>query len=238
MVKKLMIKTVYLVSLVIFLSIEVGAQSRKATAFMNEYLEAAFWKTGEKVQPLTKWGDVDTLTYLVAGEFEFMSAKKWTNFTNEMSALIGKEFIESTDESYHILIYFGTLEDYSGEYNIDIPVNLAEKFSNWSARRFGKGQELVKSSFCIDPTKVINYNEGEYFLQKLFAKSLGILGESQNEYSLFFEYYNANNERLTREDRRIIKLHYNSMLKPGMSQSEARKILEQMDLDILTKEKL
>ena len=147
--------------LCILVSVAASAQSRKTTDLMNEYLEAAFWKTGDNLQPLTKWAEIDTLKYVISGSFQFMSAKNWEKFTQEMGLLSGKVIVESPDDTYQILIHFGSLEEYSVKYKIGIPMNLTEKFSNWSNRTFGQNQELHTTSFCIDPNKVINYNEGE-----------------------------------------------------------------------------
>lgn len=211
------------------------AQSKKAQRMVDSYLEVAFWQTGSGLQPMTRWGK-DTVTYRVVGDNPFMNAKTFQYFMDDMARVTGLYF-ERVERDEDVTIFFGAVSDFNSTYQATIPPQ-AHAFSNWSGRTFLPNGDLRQARMCIDPNKVVNYNEGEYFIQKLFIKSLGLLGNSEDEFSIFYAYYNENNERVTRADKRLVKLHYHDALKSGLTKQEVRAILASEDLDQLASEKL
>jgi hypothetical protein len=81
--------------------------------------------------------------------------------------------------------------------------------------------------------------QGKYHLKKSFLKSLGILGETEDQYSLLYRYPSSSNTTLLRGDKRIIKLHYHDAIESGMNVSEARLVLRNLeDIEDLAREKL
>ena len=76
-------------------------------------------------------------------------------------------------------------------------------------------------------------------MKKGILKSLGILGEVDNEYSIFYKYSTSSNINLSREDKRIVKLHYNQAVESGMDKLATKEtIMEIENIVQLSKEKL
>lgn len=229
--------TIVLIILVVTFS---QAQSRKASQLKKDYLEVAHWKVAETKTPLSKWEGIDTIRYHVEGKLQYMTEKGLRMFLKEMQELTGLTFVESKDKrKYQLLFFFGTLTDYSKFTQIDIPLNLVEKSSTWQSFLAGPHNQLVKTSFCINPAQVKSQLEGRFYFQSLFLKGIGIRGNINDELSIFFNCYSNKNSGLTLKDKRLVKLHYNPKIKSNMLDYLVEQTLrDSIDLEMLVNEKL
>ena len=236
-------KKTKIISLIILLFIIIQhttAQSKKAIRLTADYVNVALWEVNNTKQTLKKWEGVDTIAYAFTGKRQYLSKKNWSNFISELEELTGLTFIETSNkESGHINLFFGDINDYFKIIKTELPRNLTMKSNNWSNRRYTKEGKLLSASFCIMPSRIKNSNHGSHLVKKLFLKSLGLLGKSKNEYSLFYKYPTKNNTLFKRYDKRIVKIHYNRHIKAGMDLYQIKKVLNNsVDLDSLLKEKL
>ena len=98
---------------------------------------------------------------------------------------------------------------------------------------------MTKASFCLDITKIKDTSEGEHYIIKQFLKSLGLRGDSDDEYSLFYRSYRNNGAWFNKNERRILRIHYNDKIKAGHTLNETKVILrDSIDLQKILKEKL
>ena len=216
------------------------SQDRKTVKFINNYLNSAFWTVQGNNQPLLKWKDkIDTIEYKLVGELSYLSEKSWKKYLLEIESLTRKVLTETKTNDYKILIFFGELKDYASLTGNQIPLNASREFNNWSSRNWDGNYNLTKASYCIVPSKIKDSNHGTYHLKKGILKSLGILGEVDNEYSIFYKYSTSSNINLSREDKRIVKLHYNQAVESGMDKLATKEtIMEIENIVQLSKEKL
>ncbi len=232
-------KSILAFSLVLLTSV-VFAQDKKTIKFVDNYLNAAFWNVQGTDQPLVKWGDnVDTLMFKVVGQLDFVTEKSWDAFLSEIQSLSGKILIETKIGEYHILIFLGELYEYAKITGAQVPSNSLNRFNNWSSRNWDTNYNLTKTSFCIVPNKMKDKNEAVYRLNKGFLKSMGMLGELDDEFSIFYQYPATSNADLSRDDKRLLKLHYHSAIKSGEDKASLKKALFALpNIDELAKEKL
>lgn len=216
------------------------AQSRKAVQLRKDYLEVAHMKVVETKTPLSKWEGIDTIRYHVEGKLQYMTEKSLKMFLQEIQELTGLTFVESKDKGkYQILFFFGTLAGYSTFTKNDIPLHLVEKSRTWHSFLTGPNNRLVKTSFCINPSLVKSQLEGRFYFQSLFLKCIGIRGNTDDDLSIFFNYYSNKNSGLTMGDKRLVKLHYNPKIKSGMLDYLVEQTLnDSIDLEMFANEKL
>lgn len=215
-------------------------QSKKATVLSAEYLKVANWTVNNYQFPLMKWENKDTLKYQIVGEFTYMSKKKWDSFLSDLELLTGMKIVEATDGSdVQITVFFGELKDYFLATKNKLPLAVDFKMSNWSNRTYNKQYQLMKTSFCIVPSKIQKYNHGTFYLKNLFLKSLGLLGVNDDSFSLFYKYSTDNNDNFSKSDKQIIKLHYDTNIKAGMNlEQEKNTVNNSIDLEALVNEKI
>ncbi|WP_258100360.1 hypothetical protein [Marinoscillum pacificum] len=232
-------KLILSISLLIFV-LSIKGQDKNAIKYVDNYINAAFWKVQENYQPLIKWPiDKEVIKYKIVGKREYLKEKSWNKFIIELSQLIEIRIMETNQNDYDILIFFGDLMEYGKLANTLIPVNADIKFNNWSSRKWNKDYSLTSASFCIVPSKINNMQEGIFRLKSGLLKSLGLLGEIENEYSIFYKFPNSYNGSLTREDKRIIKMHYNEFILPGATRDNlSTELLGLSNINDLSKEKL
>ncbi|MBL4643040.1 MAG: DUF2927 domain-containing protein [Flavobacteriaceae bacterium] len=216
------------------------SQSRKVNELKKEYIESALHNISGEILPVLKWENKETLKYYISGKFEFISKKEWTKFLKKIEFVTGFRIIPTekfSDADIHL--YFGELTDYFKTFNIRAPQQLVSKFDNWSSRKYNRNRQLTLATYCIVPSKTKTRNRGSYNLKKLFLKSLGMLGESKDKYSLFYKYQTDGNRRLSKTDKRILKIHYDDILKSGMKLTEVKDLLNsKINLNKIIKEKL
>lgn len=217
----------------------IFSQSKKIEKLKINYIESSLLKVDNRKLPVIKWENKDTLKYSVNGEFKFMSKKSWGKFINDIENLINIRIIETNNiQNSDIKIYFGELYDYFQLQSIKIPKNLiSSNFDNWSNRRYNSKKQLTSTSYCIVTSKTKNSKTGRFNLKKQFLKSLGLLGNLDNEYSIFYKRQTEGNNQLSRNDKRLIKIHYENSIKAGMNINEIKKVLSLIDLGTIIKEK-
>lgn len=218
----------------------VFSQDRKTVKFIDEYLSSALWEIQGEDQPIIKWDtDIKTLKYKIIGDLDFMNEKTWSKYLLEIEELTGIELSRTDQEDFQILIFLGEFNEYAELTGNQIPLQAAAKFNNWSSRSWDTNHSLRSASFCIVPTKIKNDIEGTYRLKKGFLKSLGLLGEIDDEHSIFHKYPASTNTRISRKDKRIIKLHYNQAVEPGSNPEVVKQTLFDLpNIEELSKEKL
>jgi len=215
------------------------AQSKEIEQLKNDYIESAHLNVNETKIPIVKWENVDTLKYQIIGDLKYISQKGWIQFTKEIENLTELKIIETNDNAEtHIYIYFGELNDYFLRFNSEIPKQLHSGFDNWHSRKYNSQKQLLEASFCIVPSKTKDSKRGVFNVKKLFLKSLGLLGEVNNENSMFYKHQTEKNTYFMRKDKRIIKIHYNPAIKAGMTDQQVRVALNSIDLTDLIREKL
>ncbi len=228
-------------SIILFFTIYLTyAQDKKVVKFVNDYANTAFWEVQGRYQPLIKWtSDIESLKYKIVGDFQYMNEKAWSRFVSEIYELTGISLTETKQDDFDILIYFGELKKYADLTGTLIPPKAITEFNNWSSRNWNKDYALTKASFCIVPSLIRDSNEGIYRLKKGIIKSLGLLGEIEDEYSIFYKYPASTNIKISRKDKRYIKLHYNKSISPGLNKEVIKEIvLKFPDIEELSKEKL
>ncbi|MCB2197506.1 MAG: hypothetical protein KQH79_16720 [Bacteroidetes bacterium] len=230
---------VLIIAAIFFYSFTADAQSAKVKNLTNNYLSVAFNSVDGKRFPLTKWENRDTIYYFIEGDLHYINAKRWNIFLEEIEKITNLHFCKSTDiNSTNILIYFGNLSDFFEVSNADLPYTIKNDFSTWSSKRWNNSYQLSWTGFCMVPELIKNNQIGAYYLKRLFLKSIGLLGESEDPYSIYSRYYNRNST-FNRNDKRLLKLHYNSIIEAGMTYTEVKETITKLvDLKSLIKEKL
>ena len=188
---------------------------------------------------IVKWENRDTLSYHIEGELTYISRKAWDQYIQEIEELIGLQIVEVDNRNVaDIQVYFGALEDYFEEHRISFTGEIeSEKFDNWHNRTFNENKELITASYCIVPSKAYEYDRGTYNVKNLFLKSLGHLGNLFKNNMLIALDSGLAQTKFTRQDKRIVKIHYDSRIKSGMSLKEVNAVLNAMDLQLLINEK-
>ena len=98
---------------------------------------------------------------------------------------------------------------------------------------------MTNASFCLDITLMSDNLEGQHYLIKQFLKSLGLTGNSENQYSLFYKNYMNTGVGFDKDEKRVLRIHYNERIKAGLELNETRIILkDSIDLERILKEKL
>lgn len=227
--------------LVLFSAINIAfSQDKKTMKFVDDYLIASFWEKQGMEQPLIKWNNkVKSIQYKIVGEFDYLSEKSWDKYLSEIEGLTGIKISRTYQDDFNILIFFGSLHEYAELTGNRIPLNAVSKFNNWSNRNWDSKYSLTKASFCIVPDKIKDDNEGVYRLKKGILNSLGLLGELTDEYSIFYKYPASTNTRISRKDKRFVKLHYNNSIESGLNKRVVKEILLDIpNIEELSKEKL
>jgi len=237
MTKKLIFSSI----LILLISIETYAQSKRVDRMRDEFIQCAFLSANNQTVFIVKWENKDTLKYHIDGNIEFISKKSWNKYINEVGGLIEKHIVETknpTEADIHI--YFGELMDYFKKYKIsyrnEIKVN--DRFDNWSDRSYNNKHQLSSTSYCIVPSKTLSGERGDYNIKRMFLKSIGLLGVTESRISLFNTNSNVPVTGLANEDKRLIKLFYSDSIKAGMNLDEVNKVLKTLDLEALYNEKL
>ena len=212
----------------------VYSQSRKIENLKKDYIECALQNFDDKTLPIIKWENKDTLKYHINGTFRFMSKRNWERFLNEIEILSNIKIVESKNiHESDINIFFGELYDYFDLYNINVSRNLiSSNFDNWHNRNYNSNKQLTNTSYCIS-SKTKDSRRGVYNLQKLFLKSMGLIGELENDTSLFNKQNTDANTHLQKDDKRIIRIHYDNSIKAGMTTPEVTKVLDTFDLQTI-----
>lgn len=168
-----------------------------------------------------------------------MSQKNWEKYLSTIENLIGIKIIETKNiDDSDINIFFGELDQYFIKNNIRAPGNVnLEDLDNWNNRTYNNKNQLTKTSFCIVTSKTKDSERGNFNVKKQLLKSLGLLGELKNEYSLFNKYQTNYNSHLSKNDKKIIKIHYDESIKAGMSIEEIELALDIVDIPKILKEK-
>lgn len=220
-------------------SMTILAQSKKVQKLKKDYIESAILELNNQKLTLFKWENKDTLRYHVSGEFQFMSKKNWEKYLSTIENLINIKIVETKNsDAADIGIYFGELNDYFTKFNIKSTGNAFIKdFDNWSSRNYNQKKQLTKTTFCIVPSKTKESKRGYFNIQRLFLKSLGFLGKLENDYSVFNKFRTINNTHLSKNDKKIIKIHYDNSIKAGMDIDELKLALYSVDIETILKEK-
>lgn len=227
--------------LILFSSITLAfSQDKKTVKFIDEYLSSAFWVIQGVDQPIIKWNNnIKTLKYKIIGDFDYLNDKTWNNYLLEIKELTGIELSQTDQDDFEILIFFGGLNSYAKLTGNQIPSSAVYKFNNWSNRNWDRSYSLTKASFCIVPSKIKDDNEGTYRLKKGLLNSLGLLGELEDAYSIFYKYPASTNTKISKKDKRFIKLHYNQSIESGSNKEVVRQTLLNLpNIGEISKEKL
>jgi len=216
------------------------SQSKKAKKLSEEYLKVAHKKYDKLDHHITKWENADTLKYFVKGEFQYMSDKSWKNFILEIENITNLKIVETTIQANsNMLIYFGDKLEY-----FDFTNNLRAKKLHTngcchSGRKYNSEYYFTYTNFCIDTKRINTSQKGKYYLIKQFIMCLGLLGESEKESSLFYKVYKNNGTGFFKEEKKILRIHYNKKIKAGMSIDQTAVVLkDSIDLERILKEKL
>lgn len=186
-----------------------------------------------------KWNK-DTLYYYIDGELIYLSEKKLKGFLNEMSKLTSIEFIPSYERyQSDIVVYFGSLDNYSTIYQIDIPELIKKQRNHWLSLKWSPAYNLINAFICINPFVIEYYNYGQYLLKKSLIQSLGLTGKSKSEHNILVGYPTETNSVLKKADKQFIKFHYHNNIPSGSSKKLIRnEILMNFDIDKFLKAKL
>lgn len=232
-------RLIYIILFLLYATLAFS-QDKKTVKFIDEYLSSALWEIKGVNQPVIKWNNnIKTLKYKIIGDIDYMNDKAWDKFLLEIEELTGIELSRTYQDDFKILIFFGELNKYAELTGNKIPLNLVDQFNNWSNRKWDSNYSLTKASFCIVPAKIKDKKEGRYRLKKGFLKSLGLLGELEYKYSIFYKYPTSRNTRISRKDKRFIKLHFNQSIEPGSSKEEVKQTLLHLpNIREFSKEKL
>lgn len=217
------------------------SQSRKINDLKEKYIENTIQIINGKKYPLHKWENTEAISYHITGKFDYVSKKEWSKFIKKIEDLTGLKIDRTENFSEaNIHIYFGEFKSYFNTFKINSPLHLVKNFDSWSSRKYSRtNQQIATASYCIVPSKTKSKKRGNYNVKKLFLKSLGMLGKSKSEYSILYKHQTDSNSRLSKSDKRTLKLHYNPAIKSGMNAIEAKKILNSsIDLAELIKEKI
>lgn len=190
-------------------------------------------------RPLLKWVERDTLKYRIFGKLSFVSKKEWKSFIEEVAELSNITIVETAASDYDIIVYFGNLKDYAKFSGANIPATALQSYSNWNHRKRTSEHHLKFASSCTDPAKIKDGNYGAYITKRNFLRSMGLLGSTKNDYSIFTDNNNKVNRSLFKIDKRLIKLHYQAAVTPGLERQELRKVVKSLpDIDQMAVEKL
>ena len=225
----------------IFIYTHASAQSKKAEKFLDEFIKVSHWEVNNSKLPTMKWVDMDTLTYYQKGSQNFLNDKSWNKFLTNIEALIGMKITRTDDfKSAHIVIYYAETLEYFEELGIDHKhIMFLDKWNGWSNRSYSPSGKLTRTSFNIENHKVSNSNYGKYLIKYKFINALGLLGSSDDQYSIINKRYSGKNYGMTKKDKQFIKLFYSEQLPTNLSPVELREIVEnEFDLDAFMKEKL
>lgn len=223
----------------IFSAPNLQGQNKKTNEFIAAYLDVAFRNNQLATRPLVKWVARDTLKYRIFGRLSFMSKKEWHSFVGEVSELTGIAIIETAASDYDIIVYFGNLKDYAKLSGANIPITGLQNYSSWNNRLRTSEHHLKFASGCSDPAKIKDGNYGAYITKRNFLRSMGLLGAIKNDYSIFTDNNSKVNRSLFKIDKRLIKLHYQEAVMPGMEREELRKAVKSLpDIEKMAVEKL
>ncbi|RKS53519.1 Protein of unknown function (DUF2927) [Gillisia mitskevichiae] len=225
--------------LIFTFSMTIYSQSRKEEQLKTDYIESAFLEYDTNNLPIIKWENKDTLKVHIAGEFEYMSKKRWEKYLNKIEDLVNIKIVETKNiAESDIKIFFGELDAYFANYKVTAPKNVnLTKFDNWNSRNYNSEKQLTNTSYCIVPSKTRDSKRGSFNIKKTFLKSLGILGELENDFSILNRYQTDNNTQLSKNDKRIINIHYNNSIKAGMNMDEIKIALNSIDIPAILEEK-
>ncbi|MGB3466693.1 MAG: hypothetical protein WBA74_15545 [Cyclobacteriaceae bacterium] len=238
-----MLKLLSLYSFIVFISSSISltatAQNKKTEKFINQYLKVAVKNRGNIPGVMSRWGK-DTVTYRIFGELPFMSKKDWNKFVNEVSQLTDIVFLPTDQTQSDILIYFGTIRGFAEYTNASIPQSVINQYNSWNTRqRSGVTGDLKFASGCTDPDKPRVIYKGVADVKSLFLSAIGLYSTLDDEYSLLNGGQFAGTVKLSRNDKRLIKMHYHPSLKSGLDRKTLRATLRSIDnIDELAKEKL
>lgn len=228
------------IMLFLALTVSLKAQSKRALQLQKDYLEAAIGTFNGNKYQLLKWENKDTLKYHIEGDIRYLSDKKYAHFINEIAELINipineTEHIGEAD----IKLFMGDLYTFFEKYPIGSSTNLlSPSMDHYHSRRFNSDKQLKEINYCIDSDKINDVKRGRYLLKRSFLKSLGIMGDSTDETSIFAKNTRDYAVNLSKNDKRIIKLHYAKELQAGMTEQEVITALSSLDLATLAKEKI
>jgi len=233
-------KLIVILSMLLFSVSLVKAQSKEVLHFIDEYQSIAHQKINESRFTIEKWEGKDTLYYKIEGELVYIPNKSFKKYLAQIEGLTGIAFTETEDkEKADILMFLGNLNDYFQYINSILPDYLPGNLDNWANRKYTTTKQLMSATFCVDTEKTKTPDRFTYLVKRGILKSIGFWGQSDNEYSMFYKQNTRYNSNLSKNDKRVIKLHYNSSIKANMSVSELKEtLLKNIDIESLLKEKL
>ena len=216
------------------------SQSKKEIKLIDQYLIIAHQDLGGNSLDLIKWDGIDTLNIKIDGELKYIKKKRLWKYLDQLTRLTKLNFKETAEmEDAQIVLYFGRLDDYFQKFKLTSYGHLTNEMDNWYNRRHDGFGKLKKATFCIDVEKTISAKRGEWNIKRNLLRSIGLAGNSADEGSLFYKFDSRYNFYLSKEDKKIINLHYNEKLEAGMSVSESREMLEnEIDVAKVLKQKL
>lgn len=224
--------------LLIFIPYNSNAQSRKAKNLKKDYLESSFRMLNEMPSPLIKWEETDTVQYIFRDGLQYMSRKNWDRFTKDLESLTGLKIMEAAQpDKAQIKIHHKEIREFASIEKVTLPATDLSGFDHWSSRSYTRQYQLKKVAMCLVPARIKDDQRGSFLLQQQFLKSLGLLGKTENEYSIFYKHQTNGNRNLSKNDKRIIRIHYLPEVKAGKSWDEVSRHLDkEVDLEKLLKE--
>ena len=232
-------KYCYLILFSILCIGNADAQSKKEQKFIQQYIDAAFFKIDDDYQyKLMKWEGLDTIQFTIHGDLRFLTERDLEKFLGSLSDITGIEFWHSDDDyDSHISIYFSSLKDYFKKEGIKDMLPSDHNLSYWSQRRYTPEHSLLRTSFCIDASGVDGTNPGLYMFKHMFLEAMGLMGDCIYPESIYYSIYTGANHKFTRYDKRFAMLHYNENIRAGMRESEVWDVMDKIDLESIRKEK-
>ena len=198
------------------------AQNKKTDKFINNYMDVALLNVNRGKKMLLKWEGKDTLKYRIYGKFQYLGKNEWINYLTEIGQLINKTIISTDSKDFDIILFFGTLRDYSIFTRSYVPNSVVSKYGYWNDYNWNKQYQLIYASGCIDPSMISSKNEGGFLVKKQFLRTLGIIGVIDDRFSLLHEKGYSSNKKLSRLDKRLIKLHYHDSIKTGLNTDDLK----------------
>ena len=228
-----------LIIMAVSLNTTLFSQSKKETNLIDQYLTIAHQGISGNSLDLIKWHGVDTLKIKIDGELKYMNKKRLWKYLNQLEELTNLNFKETAEiEDAQLVIYFGRIGDYFQKFGLANYGNLTSEMDNWYNRKHNGLGKLIKARFCIDVEKTLSAKRGEWNIKRNLLRCLGLGGNSTDEGSLFYKFNTRYNFHLSRDDKRIINIHYNEKLEGGMTGSESRETLEnEIDVGLILKQK-
>lgn len=232
--------TLLIFSLLFFSFLAAKSQSKVVSRFMEQYRCVAHQNINGKLMPVEKWEDKETLRYMVVGKMVHTTDKSLKKYLEQIGQLTGITFSETHDKKEaDIILFFGELSAYFRFVNSNAPVNITSNFDNWCNRRYTQNYQLINGTLCVDTEKGKTPERCRYNVRRGILKMMGFWGESSDRSSIFYKYNTRENLRPSKNDMKIIKLHYNSDIKAGMSAPETSEVLyNKIDLESFLKGKL